>query len=978
MFKPPRKTLQKSLDTLLDNAPEYVADVYFDYPEGKLWAHRAILLARVPMSFQQRISLNDKTTTIDIAALIPYNMCQTLLRYWYTANFHAERSSESPMIGSLVSSGSTFSAASTKTSVSSMITDEMDSVRSTTTMAVRTEIEQLEKQLGCELLSTITGDTTRSDFDQLVCDLERMRTDQLASDVHVTLFTPTTTTTTTTTSPSTTPTSSSSPTRRNTCFSSSGKEIPSILFTHSDPTPPSNDQQQQQRTSFPAHRFMLAAQSPYFYAMFCTQFRESSSSTVHLPGDLFSPAIAEATLRFFYTDSLKVPDLPNVLPAGRQRLAQKKYALRILQQMFPAGDYLGHGDTLCEAALYEMDLLCHGFKCVCADCAALLPSMLWFADKNAATMPTLRSTLIALYSDPIHALAPLWSQQPFAILVGALALTDESLAEQALLTLFSSTTTIHHDSGLSTLVDELRKNTLENVTKHNAIHVLHSLHLCLSKLRGSNPFPTWSSPVLDILNPIVHHTVEMVASNFDFYCVEYPILLSCVDGIGHGFSVDFLEFLLNRVLTESIRDTNAGILYQGIVRDLIGRQEMVQNLAVDGVLVDARKRCAEYLARRWVQVKAQKGFSRVEKEVMRHLSEDIGVPYRALTKPIESDFTAMFSFKSKPGKVKSKPLDDGTNRSSSNSRSRRLSLSGLRRQHSNSTLKSSHDDLKQLTRTRSLSNDMVPSRPVISDTLSAESINKLSEKGLSSQPLIRLLSLESEARRQRQEGGGSHGSSSSSSPHSHHSRSQSLPTCLADALLPLDLPIIHHQASSSDNNAASKGTCSSDTPGSPTSPRPSRLKFELPTTPLRAKAPMQKPFLSPSAAPNEHSHGKHRRNGSRRARSPHKSRWGFGGGSSDISDDDELITMVTPVIGAKVELLRRPLPTLGMIKFVGNVNFAKGIWVGVELESRLGTNDGQVEGVRYFRTDPQRGVFVKIDDFKVISLPNNDGAPLTI
>ena len=570
------------------------------------------------MSFQQRISFNDKTTTIDLKSLIPYNLCQTLLRYWYTAQFYAERS-ESPVIGSMVSSGSTLSAASTKTSVSSMITDEMDSMQSTTaTAAVRTEIEQLEKQLGCELLSTITGDN-KTEFEQLVCDLERMRIDELASDVHVTLFTPTTSLASPPSSPTTTPT-----TRRNTCFSSTGKEIPSILFTHTDPSSSTPNDQPQQRTSFPAHRFMLAAQSPYFYAMFCTQFRESSSSTVHLPGDLFSPAIAEATLRFFYTDSLKVPDLPIVLPPGRQRLAQKKYTLRILQQMFPAGDYLGHGDTLCEAALYEMDLLCHGFKCVCADCAALLPSMLWFADKHAATMPTLRSTLLALYSEPVHALAPLWSQQPFAILVGALTLTDESLAEQALLTLFTTNNnnnTSNTGSGLSTLVDELRKHTLQNVTKHNAIHVLHSLHLCLSKLRGSNPFPTWSSPVLDILNPIVHHTVEMVASNFDFYCVEYPILLSCVDGIGHGFSVDFLEFLLNRVLTESIRDVNAGILYQGIVRDLIGRQEMVQNLAVDGVLVDARKQCAEYLARRWVQVKAQKGFSRVEKEVMRQLSE---------------------------------------------------------------------------------------------------------------------------------------------------------------------------------------------------------------------------------------------------------------------------------------------------------------------------------------------------------------------
>ncbi|OAD05156.1 hypothetical protein MUCCIDRAFT_126128, partial [Mucor lusitanicus CBS 277.49] len=49
----------------------------------------------------------------------------------------------------------------------------------------------------------------------------------------------------------------------------------------------------------------------------------------------------------------------------------------------------------------------------------------------------------------------------------------------------------------------------------------------------------------------------------------------------------------------------------------------------------------------------------------------------------------------------------------------------------------------------------------------------------------------------------------------------------------------------------------------------------------------------------------------------------------------------------------------GTIKYIGEVDFAKGTWVGVELESRLGNNDGSVDGKRYFETFPQRGVFVK-------------------
>lgn len=39
MFGRPTKTLQQSLFHVLENAQEYIADIYFDYPT-KIWAHK--------------------------------------------------------------------------------------------------------------------------------------------------------------------------------------------------------------------------------------------------------------------------------------------------------------------------------------------------------------------------------------------------------------------------------------------------------------------------------------------------------------------------------------------------------------------------------------------------------------------------------------------------------------------------------------------------------------------------------------------------------------------------------------------------------------------------------------------------------------------------------------------------------------------------------------------------------------------------
>ncbi|XP_077454906.1 kinesin-like protein KIF13A isoform X3 [Stigmatopora argus] len=49
----------------------------------------------------------------------------------------------------------------------------------------------------------------------------------------------------------------------------------------------------------------------------------------------------------------------------------------------------------------------------------------------------------------------------------------------------------------------------------------------------------------------------------------------------------------------------------------------------------------------------------------------------------------------------------------------------------------------------------------------------------------------------------------------------------------------------------------------------------------------------------------------------------------------------------------------GMVHYVGGVEFAKGIWVGVKLDLAVGKHNGTVQGRVYFRCPPGHGVFVK-------------------
>ncbi|EGZ06376.1 hypothetical protein PHYSODRAFT_249237 [Phytophthora sojae] len=66
-----------------------------------------------------------------------------------------------------------------------------------------------------------------------------------------------------------------------------------------------------------------------------------------------------------------------------------------------------------------------------------------------------------------------------------------------------------------------------------------------------------------------------------------------------------------------------------------------------------------------------------------------------------------------------------------------------------------------------------------------------------------------------------------------------------------------------------------------------------------------------------------------------------------------------PTIGSKVCINGKHA---GVVKFKGHVHYAKGEFVGVELSSPIGKNDGSIKGVRYFECSPSHGLMVRPND----------------
>ncbi|KAG7244244.1 hypothetical protein INR49_004382 [Caranx melampygus] len=82
---------------------------------------------------------------------------------------------------------------------------------------------------------------------------------------------------------------------------------------------------------------------------------------------------------------------------------------------------------------------------------------------------------------------------------------------------------------------------------------------------------------------------------------------------------------------------------------------------------------------------------------------------------------------------------------------------------------------------------------------------------------------------------------------------------------------------------------------------------------------------------------------------------------SDSEEGDATATTVLPDWLKEGEFVTVGTNKSGTVRYVGPTDFAKGTWVGVELEVPAGKNDGSVGGKHYFHCNPGYGVLVRPD-----------------
>lgn len=349
------------------------------------------------------------------------------------------------------------------------------------------------------------------------------------------------------------------------------------------------EQQEEKTRQWSCHTQILYKESPYFAALLGDSFIESEASTVSLPSNIITNEAMENILLYMYTHQMQPKkNAPNI---GKE-----------LGDIYMAADYLLMG-RLCDLILEVLfNQVVHKCICYCNSCIMNVPELLLFCrnrnlSQDDERMVSLSQKLVSvLTNDPEKSLSSFWAGRHMAKLL--IQLPQDTSNSQGHL---------------------LSQKILARVNKSNAIESLYACFTASNILSTHDPLLSWSKPLHSTLTSVQSAATRIIATHFDFFCSQYPALLSCIDGI--TYSLEFLEYLLLHVLEDQMDCSNVGILYKGIFIDLMSRHAVQYNTQVKHILSVAKVMILYYIIRRINDIKLQGGLDKLDKSAIKVLAD---------------------------------------------------------------------------------------------------------------------------------------------------------------------------------------------------------------------------------------------------------------------------------------------------------------------------------------------------------------------
>ncbi|KAK0548505.1 hypothetical protein OC846_004454 [Tilletia horrida] len=340
----------------------------------------------------------------------------------------------------------------------------------------------------------------------------------------------------------------------------------------------------EETSTFSTHRMVLVSRSPYFASQLLGRFSDSHATTLHLPSPPFTPASVHFTLGFLYTGTLF--------------FSNRTFDLTTAFQLWRSGQYLQVDTLKSVVSALITKQFCHDFSCSppCKSCVKRVPRTLAFTCCPDVSEPRLRSSALAAVAG--EHFGAYWAKE-----VGNLDYTARGA-----------------------IVADLCARVESNPAL--MVPTLRQLSIVGAKI-DTERTSKWIEALRWMCESVEGRLRDLLEAQFEVI-VASPEWTQLLDGV--TFMRDVLDKALV-MLVDGLNERRAAKIYQILVGTVLLRED---GFAVDSIrqaIEDGRSGILRFLKRRWIGIRSLAGFNGLERWCLKEISHEIDVPEQELLLP---------------------------------------------------------------------------------------------------------------------------------------------------------------------------------------------------------------------------------------------------------------------------------------------------------------------------------------------------------